>query len=492
MNMARLQTNIPLELKTKPNWVLHHRKIPMMALDVGPASSADKRTWCAYKEAVKMANIRKPDGIGFMFEPPYIGIDLDDCVENGIINDYASNIIKKCDSYTEFSPSGTGVHIIIKGVLPQAYKSPTLEIYQTGRYFTMTGNRISNHSLIREIKDLSFLYPQGSNIVRTTLAEKIQAVQEGNRNNSLASLAGFYRRKGLEPQEIFDTLLPKAKEVNFDEKELWTICRSIGRYQPAINPVNGSSIEDFLKYTEKVEWIVPDLIAKGSIIFVAGLPETMKTWMLIDLAIECAKEKDGLWLGRFPVNHAKVLLIDQERFKGETQRRLKAVICAKSIEMPTISQELFIRCGTTTRLDLQNSYEAFKREIADIKPDLIIIDSFATFHTKEENNRKDIQEVLERVKELRNEFGCTFIFIDHEGKGVFTDNENGKDPSAFRMVGSIAKPAAAETIFTVRKQDSNTSMVYHTKSTLASTIAPFMVKVEDLTLDKSKIRVYTI
>src|SRR6185436_9030045 len=158
-------------------------------------------------------------------------------------------------------------------------------------------------------------------------------------------------------------------------------------------------------------------------------------------------------------NHANVLLIDQERFRGETQRRLKAVLSAKTLNGADLKNNLFIRCGTSTRLDLAHSYDAFHKELSELRPDLVIIDSFTTFHTREENNRKDIQEVLEKVKTLRNEFGCTFIFIDHEGKGVFNEKEQGQEPSAFKMVGSIAKPAAAEFIFTVRKTDPTTSMV---------------------------------
>ncbi len=147
-----------------------------------------------------------------------------------------------------------------------------------------------------------------------------------------------------------------------------------------------------------------------------------------------------------------------------------------------------MRCGTSTRLDLQHSYEAFRKEVSEIRPDIIIIDSFATFHTREENNRKDIQEVLERVKEIRTDFGCTFIFIHHENKLAF-NKDGDQEPSISQMAGSIAIPAACETVMTVRKQDSESSMVYHTKSTMAPTISPFLVKVTDENEEKTKIKV---
>ena len=323
------------------------------------------------------------------------------------------------------------------------------------------------------------------------IMEALEAIQPGNgangRTPTFVRVIGRLKAKGLNESEVAGLIEPWAKKYGYEERIEGLIKDQYKRYPQIINNAEqpqDSSIEAFLKDTEVVEWIVPNLIAKNSIAFVAGLPETGKTWMLIDLAIECAKG-GGLWLNKYPVKQAKVLFVDQERFKAETQRRFKAVLSAKSVNSSELNQNLFIRCGTTTRLDLQNSYEAFRKTLEEIRPEIVIIDSFATFHTREENNRKDIQEVLERVKQLRNEFGCTFIFIHHENKYAF-NKDGDQEPSISQMAGSVAIPAACETVLTVRKQDGG-SMVYHTKSTMASTVPPFLVKVEDVDASKDKI-----
>lgn len=322
------------------------------------------------------------------------------------------------------------------------------------------------------------------------LNEALSGLKEGNRNETFTRIAGSFRSRGYDSTFIFNVLKSKAAEVAFDEGELRTICESVGRYSPNAQPTDGQSatnVESFLENMEVVSWIVPNLVAQKSIGFVAGLPETGKTWLLIDLAVECARG-GGMWMGRFPTKKAKVLFIDQERFKGETQRRFRAVLKAKELDAKDLSGSLFIRCGTTTRINLDTSYQAFRKELEDIRPDIVLIDSFVSFHTVEENNRGEIQTVLEKIKQLRNDFGCTFIFVDHENKGAFHAKDEDEQPSAFRMAGSIAKPAAAEFVLTVRRHDPDTSMVYHTKSTLASTVAPFMVKVRDIG-DKNKIKV---
>jgi RecA-family ATPase len=195
--------------------------------------------------------------------------------------------------------------------------------------------------------------------------------------------------------------------------------------------------------------------------------------------LEAALAGGGNWLGLFPVRSSKVLYVDQERFRGETQRRFKGVMGAKGIGPADTDGRLFIRCGSTTRLDLQNSYQAFRAELSRIRPNLVVVDSFVTFHTREENNRRDIQEIMEQIKALRQEFGCAIVFMDHENKGVFSDKENNEVPSAFRMAGSVAKSAAAEFVLTVRRFDHFSSNVYHTKSTLAKTVPSFTVTVKD-------------
>jgi hypothetical protein len=313
------------------------------------------------------------------------------------------------------------------------------------------------------------------------IANALDGLKEGNRDTTFARVVGRLHHSGLDPITIRALLSPYADSCSFTGLD--KVIKSITRYDRAVNAVNaesgGQSIEEFMQESEPVEWIVPDLIAKSSIGFIAGLPETLKTWLMIDLAIECARG-GGNWLGLFPVSAARVLFVDQERFKGETQRRLRKVIGAKGLTATSLRDSLYVSCGTTTRLNLDESFRAFRSKLLELRPDLVIIDSFATFHTEDENDRRNIQTVIERVKQLREEVGATFIFIDHETKSVFTDKENKESPSAFRMVGSVGKSAAAEFVFTVRRYDPTTSTVYHTKSTLCPTVACFNATVKDV------------
>lgn len=87
-------------------------------------------------------------GIGFAFLPGdgLIGVDIDKCIdlETGEVSDLAMQTIAGCDSYTEYSPSGTGVHIIVTGATT-TFKSNDigLEVFCSSQFFTFTGRQFA-------------------------------------------------------------------------------------------------------------------------------------------------------------------------------------------------------------------------------------------------------------------------------------------------------------------------------------------------------------
>ena len=151
---------------TRKEWL----KIP---LQTRPLLSDDPRlcraaankthTWATFDEAMRVLKLHPPlvsevsppgdsdstgnrglDGIGYVFSEsdPFTGIDLDGCInpDTGEIEPWAATIVNELDSYTELSPSGTGLHIITCASLPpRGRKKGPVEMYDTGRFFTITG-----------------------------------------------------------------------------------------------------------------------------------------------------------------------------------------------------------------------------------------------------------------------------------------------------------------------------------------------------------------
>ncbi|MDO8159156.1 DNA primase [Bacillus toyonensis] len=167
---------IPAELKALPQWILwkfetrngKQTKVPCQV--TGEMAQANNRgTWSTFATAVKFYLEGNYDGIGFVFsrQDNYIGIDIDKCVTDGKTNAFATEIIDTLDSYTEFSPSGKGIHIIIKGGLPQSVLGTGrkntkhgLEIYSHGRFFTFTGNRENSNDVYDRTDELAEVFEQ--------------------------------------------------------------------------------------------------------------------------------------------------------------------------------------------------------------------------------------------------------------------------------------------------------------------------------------------
>lgn len=167
---------IPAELKALPQWILwkfetrngKQTKVPCQVTGE-MAQANNRRTWSTFATAVKFYLEGDYDGIGFVFsrQDNYIGIDIDKCVVEGKTNTFATEIIDTLDSYTEFSPSGNGIHIIIKGSLPQSVLGTGrkntkhgLEIYSYGRFFTFTGNRENSNDVYDRTDELAEVFEQ--------------------------------------------------------------------------------------------------------------------------------------------------------------------------------------------------------------------------------------------------------------------------------------------------------------------------------------------
>ena len=106
-------------------------------------SDRDREKLVTYEPAAAAALKGGFDGVGFAFLPGdgLIGIDLDGMIDpdSGEISKRCEEIIQACDSYTEFSPSGKGVHIICTGET-QTFKSNKvgIEVFCGRQYFTFT------------------------------------------------------------------------------------------------------------------------------------------------------------------------------------------------------------------------------------------------------------------------------------------------------------------------------------------------------------------
>ena len=155
IDLRNLKSKVPPKLLKYSNWVAFYLetrpdgktdKIPTDPHTGGNASSTDPQTWGTFNQAVERAIRDNLPGVGFVFtDTPICGIDLDHCrsPQTGEIESWAWVYIRMLDTYTEVSPSGTGIHCLTLGNLPPCgRKREKVEMYDTGRFFTFTGQHL--------------------------------------------------------------------------------------------------------------------------------------------------------------------------------------------------------------------------------------------------------------------------------------------------------------------------------------------------------------
>lgn len=166
--------NIPQELRNLKQWGLFelkwvearkkNTKIPINPYDGSAGKSNDPNTWSDFDTAIRALNdVERADGLAFYFANGYVGLDIDHIDSN--LEDWRAgdndpnNLVNKFqdltdNTYMEVSQSGTGIHAIFKGKIPgKRRRKGNYEMYQTGRFFALTGNNIIPDPTIKSMSD---------------------------------------------------------------------------------------------------------------------------------------------------------------------------------------------------------------------------------------------------------------------------------------------------------------------------------------------------
>jgi hypothetical protein len=155
--------NIPQCLRNLPQWVVWRRaeragkttKVPYCAATGAPASITNPATWCSFDGALNVYQRDGAyDGIGFVLtdDAGFTGVDIDDCLDDGGSPRWGQDLVAWLGTYTEVSPSGRGVKLLLRGRKPQNARSAkrglgpdgagAVEIYDRARFFCITGRRL--------------------------------------------------------------------------------------------------------------------------------------------------------------------------------------------------------------------------------------------------------------------------------------------------------------------------------------------------------------
>jgi hypothetical protein len=209
-------------------------------------------------------------GLGFVFTPddPFVGIDLDKLLPNDERHRWVDY-----NTWSEFSQSGQGVHIIVEANLPKAFKPShgQVELYSQGRFFALTGRLTANSgmkinpgqdlvdTLLITYADEDQLDELKSQRSGFKLPEK---VQEGNRDNSMYQYCCSLFAKGFDEDEVTIRAL-KANKRHFDPPmEMVEVQTKVGNAQSFIEQQESKARKEITEMLAETEDLRSDLVSQ--------------------------------------------------------------------------------------------------------------------------------------------------------------------------------------------------------------------------------------
>lgn len=220
--------NVPAELRALTQWVVWRyedsengakpTKVPYSPRTNHHASTTNPHTWATFDEARSALAHGGYSGVGFVFtaNDPYTGIDLDDPHGDATIMQRQLKVYEQFASYAELSPSGKGLHIIIKGHIPQGRRRSAIEVYSQGRFFTVTGQVYRNAPVMECQALLELLWQQmGSGVSASTYDGSAPATMTDDDVIAMALRAVNGEKFRALLSGAWQTIYPSQSEADF-------------------------------------------------------------------------------------------------------------------------------------------------------------------------------------------------------------------------------------------------------------------------------------
>lgn len=518
-------------------------KVPYSAMISGKASSTNPETWSKYEY------LNADLGIGLMFplNKTILGVDIDHCLKKGTtiieheFKETIVNFIMEADTYTEISPSKTGLHFLFKLSDPLSLdkhthkpnKDSKYEAYTSERYFTVTNNSYKEVKPIRTItseqaikiisilgypwntEEKNIIQPPSSNIIMedNSLLEKMFASKNGSDVKSLydGDISKYKNDKSSADMALcshlafwtggnssqIERIWLKSPLSNRDKTTLRkdyrarTIANAIRNCKEFYSPysptkqetkINSDDSIIFLKSSEivskSIDWLWEGKIAKGKVTMIAGDPGLGKSQVSLHLA--SIVSTGGVFPGGYQCKQGSVLLFSAEDGAEDTiNPRLQAA--------GADGDRVFIFSTIKTKdrekfFDMSTDLPLLKKALEqnnDIS--LIVIDPITAFMGETDTHKNaEVRGLLSVLSKMADEHHVAIVVVTHLNKNTGSSAMN-------KITGSLAFVAAARAAYMVVKDQSDESrrLFLTVKNNLAIDKGGFAYKVESVTVDNN-------
>ena len=467
------------------NWVLKDGKWGKPPRDpkTGRAgSSTDPDKWSSFDIAIEAQRVGKVECIGFVLGEAdggicFSGIDLDDCrdPETGELSETAKEIIATMDTYTEVSPSGTGIKIFCIGSLPAGHKTEnrakTVEIYTSGRYFAITGRRIDGtpKRVEHRQEQLEAVWQKYIGSEQPAVAESQEKTPLPTRGVDASVLAEMqkstkFREDGNDGSFRLNICVSRGIEANLSDAAIIATIRAYEVDRPFPAKWSDEQIVQKIRYAEpKVErgvkarkqvdferlssrelakadysldYLIDNVLVAQQPLIIAGAQKTLKTSIIIDAAISLAS--GGFFLGKFKVQRAcRVAVMTGESGLSTIQETASRICIAAKVWLD--EQDNLVWSTSLPRFGDLDHLSALERFLVNDEIEVLAIDpAYLCLPSGDAGNLMAQGELLASVSQLCQQMGVTMILAHH------TKKNTGRDPFDYPELADIAWSGFAE------------------------------------------------
>lgn len=267
-------------------------------------------------------------------------------------------------------------------------------------------------------------------------------IPDGQRNGTLAKLAGAMRRVGMSQGEIQAALLKANADrcrPPLDPREVYRIAESIGRYEP--DQISVALVENHWEHMVagpselafrfetitspelnradfRQEFLVDNILVRGQPMIVAGPRKALKTNSCIDLAL--ALGQGGLFLKRFNVKNAvRVGMMSAESGPATIQETARRIAVTKTLDLDHLDNVVW--CLQVPQLDNAIHIGGIRRWITENSLDVLILDPTYLMMFgigQDAGNLFVVGRYLQVITDLVRDTGVTPILCHHLRKGL--------------------------------------------------------------------------
>lgn len=163
----------------------------------------------------------------------------------------------------------------------------------------------------------------------------------------------------------------------------------------------------------------------------AGEPRSFKSMAALNAAIALSTGKPIL--GFTPRQTGRTLYICEEGRKKAVADRIRTMATAYDTKHPNIH----VAWKNAVTIDDHVSWQTVLDAVAELKPALVILDTFSRVFSGSENDSKDVRVATAALDHLVENYDCAAIVIHHTNKA-------GSGTAGYKLRGSGSLPAAAQ------------------------------------------------